>query len=304
MVYLKCCIFKGKDFYPLNSNISYLPKQKQEELKSIVKTLTLQYGEIEQIILFGSYARGTWVDDSYREDGITYQYTSDYDLLVILNNNNKATAETFVKSANDKLKSILIKTPVHAIYHGIEFVNKELEQGSYFFGDIKKEGIVLFDTTRFQLSDKKEASPLEQQTKAQEYFDKWFESANEFFDYFTHGYNKAKYNSAAFLLHQATERYYNCIQLVFTGYKSKSHDLEVLGGLAKSFNMEFGKVFPSNTESEQERFTLLKRAYVDARYNINYRITKEDLEYLQERVKLLIVLTEKLCREKIASFVL
>jgi uncharacterized protein len=287
----------------LKTDISYLPKQKQEELKSIVKVLIMQYAEIEQIILFGSYARGTWVDDSYREDGITYQYTSDYDLLVILNNNNKATAETFIKSVNDKLKSIYIKTPVHAIFHGIEFVNKELEQGSYFFGDIKKEGICIFNTSRYELADKKELNPLEQQAKAQEYFDKWFESADEFFDYFTHGYSKAKYNSAAFLLHQATERYYNCIQLVFTGYKSKSHDLELLGGLAKSFNIEFGKVFPCSTVSEQERFTLLKKAYVDARYNINYHITKEDLEYLQERVKLLIVLTEKLCREKIASFV-
>ncbi len=289
--------------------MSYLPKQKQEELKSIVKVLIMQYAEIEQIILFGSYARGTWVDDSYREDGITYQYTSDYDLLVILNNNNKATAETFVKSVNDKLKSIYIKTPVHAIYHGIEFVNKELEQGSYFFGDIKKEGIVLFDTTRFQLSDKKELNPLEQQAKAQEYFDYWFKSANMFFENYESNYIKGTRDIdyckiAAFELHQATERYYNCIQLVFTGYKSKSHDLEVLGNLAKSFNLEFGKVFPSNTESEQERFTLLKRAYVDARYNINYHITKADLEYLQERVKLLIVLTEKLCREKIASFVL
>ncbi len=286
----------------MKSDISYLPKQKQEELKSIVKTLILQYGEIEQIILFGSYARGTWVDDSYREDGITYQYTSDYDLLVILNNNNKATAETFVKSVNDKLKSIYIKTPVHAIYHGIEFVNKELEQGSYFFGDIKKEGVRLFDTSRFALSDKKDLSPKEQKAKAQSYFDFWFESANSFFKTHLFNYNEKDFNIAAFILHQATERFYNCIQLVFTGYKSKSHDLEVLGNLAKSFNLEFGKVFPCNTISEQERFTLLKNAYIDARYNINYHIKKEDLEYLQERVKLLITLTEQLCKEKIDSF--
>ncbi len=287
----------------MKTDISYLPKQKQEELKSIVKVLILQYAEIEQIILFGSYARGTWVEDSYTEDGITYQYTSDYDLLIILNNNNKATAETFVKAINDKLKSIYIKTPVHAIFHGIDFVNKELEQGSYFFGDIKNEGVCIFNTSRYELADKKELSPLEQHNKAKEYFDNWFKSANVFFELYEFGFQKNNLKEAAFLLHQATERYYNCIQLVFTGYKSKSHDLEILGGLAKSFNMEFGKVFPCVTPSELERFTLLKKAYVDARYNINYHISKEDLDYLSERVKLLIVLTEKLCREKIASFI-
>jgi uncharacterized protein len=41
---------------------------------------------------------------------------------------------------------------------------------------------------------------------------------------------------------------------------------------------------------------------VDARYNIEYRITKADLEYLAERVSLLIELTDKICKEKIESF--
>ena len=34
---------------------------------------------------------------------------------------------------------------------------------------------------------------------------------------------------AAFLLHQATERYYHAAILVFTGYKQRTHDIELLG---------------------------------------------------------------------------
>ena len=35
------------------------------------------------VILFGSFARGDWVHDIYKEDHITYEYASDYDLLII-----------------------------------------------------------------------------------------------------------------------------------------------------------------------------------------------------------------------------
>ena len=52
-----------------------------------------------------------------------------------------------------------------------------------------------------------------------------------------------------------------------------------------------------------ESFILLKKAYVDARYKDSYEITKEQLEYLAERVKTLQELTERVCKEKIESFI-
>lgn len=286
----------------MKTDISYLPHHKQDELKSILTALIPRYSEIEMILLFGSYARGNWVEDKYEEKGITYEYKSDYDLLIVLSNNSKANADSFVQGVSDKLNTLKLDTPIHPIFHGIDFLNKELENGSYFFADIKKEGIVLFNTTRYTLAEQREFSPKEKQEQAQLYFDKWFESADRFFQLFQMAFDKEFNNEAAFQIHQATERFYHCIQLVFTGYKSKTHDLEILGQSAKSFDLEFGKVFPMATVKERERFILLKKAYVDARYNIDYKISKEDLEYLAERVKLLIVLTDNVCKEKIASF--
>jgi uncharacterized protein len=292
---------------PLKTDISYLPHHKQDELKLIVATLVPSYSEIEMIILFGSYARNSYVEDKYIEKGITYEYKSDYDLLIVLSNNKKADADSYILTVGGKLNALNLPTPVHPILHGIDFLNAELENGSYFFDDIKKEGIVLFNSTRYQLANKKEFTPKEKQEQAQLYFDNWFKLASMFFESFEanflKGINDLDYlKVAAFELHQATERFYHCIQLVFTGYKSKTHDLEILGQSAKSFNMEFGKVFPMVTKRERERFILLKKAYIDARYNIDYKISKEDLEYLAERVKLLIVLTDNVCKEKIASF--
>jgi len=107
----------------------------------------------------------------------------------------------------------------------------------------------------------------------------------------------------AFNLHQATERFYIAILLVFTGYKPKMHNLETLGKRAANMDGQFLQVFPRDTEEQDRLFKLLKHAYIDARYKKDYKITKSELEYLAERVKILQRLTKRICTGKIKSFV-
>jgi HEPN domain-containing protein len=242
------------------------------------------------------------VEDKYTERGNTYEYKSDYDLLIVLSDDKKANADTFIQAVSAKLEALKLNTPVHPIFHGIDFVNEALREGNYFFADIKREGILLFNTSRYELAEKREMSPAEVAKKAQDDFDQWFESADDFFRIAKSELSIDKYKTSAFNLHQATERYFGAIQLVFTGYKPKTHDLEILGGMAKACDMKFGKVFPKGNLQERMRFTLLKKAYVDARYKAEYQISKEDLEWLAERVQILRNLTEQICQEKIASF--
>lgn len=286
----------------MKTTVTHLPEHKQAELKKVLGALIPKYPEIEMIILFGSYARGNYVEDKYEDKGITYEYKSDYDLLIITTKNSHADNDSLIQSVTGKLDELNLPTPVNPIFHGIDFVNTELRDGSFFFDDIKQEGVLLFTTSRYTLDEKQPKSPAEQQTKAQQYFDGWFTSANNFLKLYVHACKDESYKEAAFLLHQATERYYGTIQLVFTGYKPKTHDIEILGKLAKALDMEFGKVFPRATIEERRRFILLKKAYIEARYNMDYNISKTDLEYLSERVQLLKKLTEQICKRKIESF--
>jgi uncharacterized protein len=64
-------------------SLSHLPKHKREELKEITSIIT-ENAKVEMIILFGSYARGNWFEDIYKEGHITCEYKSDYDILVIV----------------------------------------------------------------------------------------------------------------------------------------------------------------------------------------------------------------------------
>ena len=78
------------------------------------------------------------------------------------------------------MEALKLSTPVHPIFHGIDFVNQVLREGNYFFAEVFK--------------------------KAQEDFDHWFASADDFSQGFKDFFGRERYNKAAFALHQATER--------------------------------------------------------------------------------------------------
>jgi hypothetical protein len=89
---------------------------------------------------------------------------------------------------------------------------------------------------------------------------------------------------------------------VFTHYKPKEHDINKLGKQVSALDPRFLPVFPSATPEERRLFELLQKAYIDARYNRNYKITRKELEYLAERVKKLQRLTKEICKERIESY--
>jgi HEPN domain-containing protein len=116
------------------------------------------------------------------------------------------------------------------------------------------------------------------------------------------GPRSLSYKWAAFSLHQATERFYDAILLVFTNYRPRSHDLEKLSHMVAYYDPALLRVFPRTTDDERLCFDLLKRAYVEARYNPGYKITKEQLDYLARRVRKLQDLTKKICEARIESY--
>ena len=61
---------------------------------------------------------------------------------------------------------------------------------------------------------------------------------------------------------------------------------------------------PRETQGQKKLFELLDYAYIGARYDIHYKITKQQLEQLAPCVKKLHEVTEKPCKEKIESFCL
>ncbi|MHC4395558.1 MAG: HEPN domain-containing protein [Planctomycetota bacterium] len=288
----------------MKRSLAHLPEYKQKELELIKDIILEKVPDVRMIVLFGSYARDEWVEDTHLEGHVTHVYESDFDILVATR--YKKTAEDL--KIHDIVKQRInatgkVDTPYDIIYHNYNYVNKMITDGQYFFTDIQKEGIYLYRKHRHNIGTIKTIPPEKRKQLAQQEFKKWFKSAKEFFDTFYDDLGKRRYKKAAFELHQAVERFYSAVTLVFVNYRFRTHDIETLGKKAVSYDSEFAKVFPRDTDEQEKLFDLLRKAYIDARYKDSYEITKEQLEQLAPCVKKLHEVTERICKEKIESFV-
>ncbi|RZL44711.1 MAG: HEPN domain-containing protein, partial [Pedobacter sp.] len=249
----------------MKTSLSHLPEIKQEQILQTVDIIK-SVAKPEKIILFGSYATGQFVEDSYFEDDARLVYNSDYDFLIV---SSKEDEKEFAKKGKIVEKGReLFKTPLNPIIHTIEYVNEGLEIGQYFFTDIIKEGILLFDTKETQFSVARDLSKGEQVEIAKRYFDQWFLSGRALLNSSNFNFNEGEYKLSMFELHQACECFYNTVLLVFTAYKPKTHNLDILRQYAKPLSKELFTIFPfpNDDDFETHLFDVLKRSYIEARY--------------------------------------
>lgn len=276
----------------MKTALDHLPPRKQRQLAAVVDEIRGEV-EVEMVILFGSHARGDWVEDPVG------RYFSDYDVLVIVKSPKVVEKHDLWSAVEQRAARHTGQTELTLIVHDVEDVNRQLELGQYFFSDIKKEGIVLYDAGGITLTEAKEKAPEERRRYARQNYEQWFESADQFLGTYELTLPKGWLKLAAFNLHQATERYYTAALLVLTEYKPKSHNLDELGKRAAAFAPSLRDVFPKADPEDARLFKLLKKAYIDARYSTNYAITEGELRVLEGRVRELRARVEKVCRERI-----
>jgi HEPN domain-containing protein/predicted nucleotidyltransferase len=288
-------------WYKMKTRPKHLPPHKQDELRRVVETIRA-HQDVEMIILFGSHARGDWVEDEYEEDHITYGYHSDYDILIITADKDRERDVNHDEKLKAALQPERKGTRVNFIVHTIQHVNQMLAERRFFFMDILKEGFLLWDSGKYSLArPPKELPPEVMLRHAEEYFEEWMDSADRFVRGAKFQISDGGLKIAAFDFHQAAERYITCLLLVHTGYKPKEHDLEKLLAQAAGFDPRFATVFPRNTTDEEHIFDLLRRAYVDARYSKSYWISEAELSAIEQRVQVLSAITAEVCKHKVCE---
>lgn len=258
-------------------------------------------------ILYGSYARNTYVDYDQRiEYGIRTCFMSDYDILVVTNTRfQRHVISHILSKATDNYYKGMNRnesTTVQFIDESIDDLNKAIDKNRYFYTDIKREGIMLYNSGRYKLARRRKQNYREIKELAEEYYNERFERGNEFLLGAIFYNEQGLHKMASFNLHQACENYYNSIILTFTLYSPKEHSLIKLSARAKTHSLESSKAFPRNTEEEKRLFDLLQDAYVQARYSLHFRITQEDIEALIPKVELLRDIARQCCEERIKVY--
>ncbi|QIH32837.1 HEPN domain-containing protein [Sphingobacterium sp. DR205] len=285
--------------------LSHLPQHKQDELAEIVKIIC-EVANPAKVILFGSHTSDKWVEDEYEERGATYSYISDYDILVVISDGDKDREHDIASKIENR--TLKYKNDVSPIVHSFNYVNKGLEMGQYFFRDIIKEGIVLFDSGEFIFSDSKPLSRDEEKEVALRSYEKWVKSGSRFLKITKNSLNVAledgdPLNEIIFNLNQAAEKLYGGLLLVYTGYKPKTHKLKVYRKYSKHIDENLNQIFkyPIDDSEEYRLFDVLNKAYLDARYQDDYYIDPEDLKKLIGKVGKLEDVVTRLCNERITQ---
>jgi predicted nucleotidyltransferase/HEPN domain-containing protein len=298
----------------MRTDLDHLPAAKQRELERVVQILFEEFeearvlatqdwkkkGRILKIILYGSYARGEWVDEPHTAKG----YRSDFDLLIIVNDERLTDRVGYWAKAEERLNRELaitrtLKTPVNFIVHSLREVNDGLAHGRFFFMDVARDGIALYQSDDSELAEPKPKTPEQALAMAREYFEEWIPAAADFKDSADHLIGKGRYKRSAFLLHQATESLYHCVLLVCTFYTPHVHNLGFLRTQAERIDRRLTYVWPTDTRKERAMFEKLKEAYVKARYSKHYRISAEELAWLGGCVEELGRVVQEVCRERI-----
>jgi predicted nucleotidyltransferase/HEPN domain-containing protein len=298
----------------MRSDLDHLPEAKRRELGHVVQLIRdgfaraishrtqprFRNGRLLKIILFGSYARGDWVEDPVG------RYFSDFDLLVVVDHEDLTDVPEFWAETEDRLLAELsegkaLRTPVSLVYHSLDDVNEKLRLGRYFFIDILREGILLFEEPGHPFAEPQPLSLQQALDETQAFFDEWFESAEAFQKGAAYFLTINRPKEAAFGLHQATERLYQCLFLVRTLYTPKTHNLNRLRALAEDMEPSLKQVWPASNRDEKRAYARLREAYIKARYSREYRITEAELEWLGTRVELLKSLVERACRVRLET---
>ena len=296
----------------MKSSIDHLPPLKRRELSRVLEVLHEEFedalkggsadfkkrGRILKIILFGSYARGSWVDEPHTKKG----YRSDFDLLIIVNNRKLTDFTAYWQKAADRFMHLdEIKTPVNFIVHSLREVNTLLKQGRYLFVDLRRDGIVLYELDDTPLANPILLRPADAYQFAIEYFEDRLPHARVFAKTAGFCIREANFKEAAFLLHQSIEQAYATLLLVLTNYSPASHNLKHLRSLAESQAQHLAEAWPRDQQRFVAWFNILNEAYVKARYSKHYEISREALTWLLNRTTDLIDRVEAACRDHLET---
>ncbi|MGH6782483.1 MAG: HEPN domain-containing protein, partial [Sphingomonadaceae bacterium] len=194
-----------------------------------------------------------------------------------------------------------LRTPVNFIVHSLHEVNDGLAHGRYFFMDVARDGVALYQLDDSELHQPKPKTPDAALAMAREYFDEWFPNAMKRFEAARFLVEKGYSNQAAFDLHQTAETLYNCVLLVTTFYSPHVHNLGFLRTQAEQLDIRLVHVWPRGSRRERSKFEKLKDAYVKARYSKHYRISEEELGWLAERIEELGRVVHAISSERIAA---
>ena len=130
-------------------------------MQQLVALIREQIKQVEMVILFGSYAKNSYVDYDQRiEFGTPTYYMSDYDIAIVTPSRSERWSIRYLQEKRSRDRFFENKNrPFHThpqfVNYGIDDFNHALSKAHYFETEIKRDGIILFDSGAYKLARRK-----------------------------------------------------------------------------------------------------------------------------------------------------
>ena len=302
----------------MHTTLDHLPPARQAEfariqevileeletrIRAVGKTRAKRY-RLLKLVLFGSFAKGTWFEDSRSGRA------SDVDILAIVSHRALTEMSGFWGEVEDRLFSDqLVKRDVSIIVHTLQDLNRQLKDGQYFFSEIIQQGILLYEdgepdkngNPKNRLAKPAQPDAAKSYLSASEFYKRWKRSSEQALYLARVSVSKGEEwnNQSAFLLHQAAENAYRMFLLTTTHYAPGTHHLGKLRNIARTIDERIEGAWGPPQKPYKRYFELLRRAYVEARYSPAYETTQEILTWQADCIQQLIAIADELCNERI-----
>lgn len=255
--------------------------EQQEKLVALIK----EVAQPAIIYLLGGTLYRRRSESIFFNTAPTSQHTSDYFLLVLLN--DLANKELY--EWQDKIEqhcSGCIAVTVIAMQTAL--FSEWLQNGHRFARAVTQSAVTIYDKGDVSFSPAPEANSNVNQIEIEKYYKEGLTKGREFLagaDLFRIRY---QYKLAAFMLHQGAEHCLHGLIKAGTGYHANTHNLERLIRYSSLVCYQLPDIFPRKTEQDKKLFTLLQKAYGDARYRDDYSIDLNSLLLLTEKISSLL----------------
>lgn len=292
----------------MKKSVAHLPKRTQEELAVLTGLIRKYVPSCCMIILYGNYARGKYVLwDEKIEFGVRTVYQSDYDVLVVTPKASGTKTIGLLRGPVTQSYRRAMEGRRHAtpqfITESVAAINENLDQRQFFFTDIIREGILIYDDGRHTLLRPRAVSYGEVLEIAESEFGRLYPDALKLLEgVTTYFLPREDYRNSAFMVHRACDRLYSAFLLVFTNYRPENPTLSELTGMTKRFSREVATVFPLNTEFERECYDLLNRACSEKPGGRVYSVTREQLGYMLGGAERLGETVQRLCTAQMLTY--
>ncbi len=274
-------------------DFSYFFRENKPEQEILAEEI-LSAVECEKIFLLAATISSHHVVNVFTSRPIATKRISHYHVLVVVPRAGKSPNMEMQDKIEGKLQHSI---PTTAIVLDTEQFTDWIKEGHPFALTLVKGNSLVYTRKEMEMEEFERACDKEQRNKIESVFAQGQNKAVEFLAGADLYRIREQNKMAAFMLHQSLEQILRSLLLLLTGLEIATHSLDKLLRFCSMFYHRFSEIFKSSDGKSEKLFQLLQKAYINARYKDDYHTHTADLLFLEEKIRTILNIYEKIAKE-------